>query len=47
MDFSKIDTFVFDLDGTVWTHLIPGAKTTIKKLKQLDKTIQYVTNNTI
>jgi HAD superfamily hydrolase (TIGR01450 family) len=49
MDSNKIDTFIFDLDGTVWywTHLIPGIKATIKKLKQLGKTILYVTNNTI
>jgi HAD superfamily hydrolase (TIGR01450 family) len=49
MDLSKVDTFVFDLDGTVWywTHLIPNVKATIQKLKKLGKTIQYVTNNTI
>ncbi len=49
MDFGEIDTFVFDLDGTVWywTRLIPSVKTTIQKLKQQGKTIQYVTNNTI
>lgn len=49
MDFDEIDTFVFDLDGTVWywTHLIPSVKTTIKKLKKQGKNIQYVTNNTI
>lgn len=49
MDFEKIDTFVFDLDGTIWywTKLIPGAKKTIKKLKELNKDVLYVTNNTI
>jgi len=49
MDLSEIDTFVFDLDGTVWywTHLIPGVKETIRKLKKLGKAVLYVTNNTI
>lgn len=49
MDFKNIDTFVFDLDGTVWywTRLIPGVKRAIKKLKKLGKTVLYVTNNTI
>jgi len=49
MDFRNIDTFVFDLDGTVWywTRLIAGVKGTIGKLKKLGKTVIYVTNNTI
>jgi HAD superfamily hydrolase (TIGR01450 family) len=49
MDFGNIDTFVFDLDGTVWywTRLIAGVKGTIRKLKKLGKTVLYVTNNTI
>jgi len=49
MDFSKIDTFIFDLDGTIWywTKLIPGVKRTIKKLRELNKKILFVTNNTI
>ncbi len=44
-----MDTFVFDLDGTVWywTRLIPGVKRTISKLKKLGKTVLYVTNNTV
>jgi len=49
MNLKDIDTFVFDLDGTVWywTRLIAGAKRTIVKLKKLGKTVLYVTNNTI
>lgn len=49
MDIGNIDTFVFDLDGTVWywTRLIAGVKGTIDKLKKLGKTVLYVTNNTI
>jgi arabinose operon protein AraL len=49
MDLKNIDTFVFDLDGTVWywTRLIAGVKRTISKLKKLRKTVLYVTNNTI
>ena len=49
MDFEKIETFIFDLDGTVWywTKLIPGVKRTIRKLIKLDKEIMFVSNNTI
>jgi len=49
MNFKDIDTFVFDLDGTVWywTRLIPGVKETVSKLKKLGKTVLYVSNNTI
>jgi arabinose operon protein AraL len=49
MSLKNIDTFVFDLDGTVWywTRLIAGVKRTIIKLKKLGKTVLYVTNNTI
>ncbi len=49
MDFKKIDTFIFDLDSTVWywNKLIPGAKNVINKLKRLNKRILFVTNNTI
>ena len=49
MDLKNVNTFVFDLDGTVWywTRLIAGVKRTINKLKMLGKTVVYVTNNTI
>jgi len=49
MDLKSIETFVFDLDGTVWywTRLITGVKVTIGRLKKLGKTVLYVTNNTI
>jgi HAD superfamily hydrolase (TIGR01450 family) len=49
MDFSKINTCIFDLDSTLWywNKLIPGAKSVLKKLRWLDKDIFFVTNNTI
>ena len=49
MDLKNIETFVFDLDGTVWywTRLIAGVSRTISRLKILGKTVLYVTNNTI
>jgi len=49
MDFSKIDTYIFDLDSTLWywDRLIPGAKSVVKKLRWLNKDILFVTNNTI
>jgi HAD superfamily hydrolase (TIGR01450 family) len=49
MDFKKFDTYVFDLDSTLWfwDRLIPGAKKVLKKLRKLDKKILFVTNNTI
>jgi len=49
MDFSKIDTYIFDLDSTLWfwDKLIPGAKSVLKKLRWLNKDMFFVTNNTI
>jgi HAD superfamily hydrolase (TIGR01450 family) len=49
MNLRDIDTFVLDLDGTVWywTYLIPGVKATIAKLKKMGKRVVYVTNNTM
>ncbi len=49
MNLRDMETFVFDLDGTVWywTRLIAGVKRTIGKLQMLGKTVLYVTNNTI
>jgi HAD superfamily hydrolase (TIGR01450 family) len=49
MDFDNIDTYILDLDSTIWywTKLIPGAKKVLKKLRRLKKKILFVTNNTI
>jgi len=49
MDFNEIDTFIFDLDSTIWywTKLVPGAKNVLQKLRKLKKNILFVTNNTI
>lgn len=49
MDFTRIDTFIFDLDSTIWywTKLIPGAREVLKKSRKLKKEILFVTNNTI
>ncbi|HLC59675.1 MAG TPA: HAD-IIA family hydrolase [archaeon] len=48
MDFSNFDTFIFDLDGTIWEwdNLFPGVKETIRKLKLKGKKILFVSNNT-
>ena len=45
MDFKKVDTFILDLDATIWywTRLIPGARKVIYRLKDLGKKIFYVT----
>jgi phosphoglycolate phosphatase len=42
-----VDTFVFDCDGVIWKgdHLIPGAEEAIQKLRDLNKNIFFVTNN--
>ncbi len=49
MDFGRFDTFVFDLDGTIWRwqRLYPGARETIKSLKAAGKQVLFVTNNTL
>lgn len=48
-DFSRFNTFIFDLDGTIWkwTKVIPGAPETIAALKKAKKNIIIVTNNTM
>ena len=46
--WDKFNTFIFDLDGTVWkwNRVIPGAKKTIEQL-QRKKQVLFITNNTI
>ena len=49
MDFiNKYDTFIFDLDGTVYVEnkLIPKADTTINELQDLGKNVCFVSNKT-
>lgn len=49
MNFSKYQTFVFDLDGTIWNtkKLFPGAAATIEKLRQKGKQVLFISNHTI
>jgi len=49
MDFSKFETFIFDLDGTVWNwqRLFPGVKRTVEKLKERGKQVLFLTNNSM
>jgi HAD superfamily hydrolase (TIGR01450 family) len=49
MRFRKFDTFIFDLDGTVWKwdRLVPGARDVIARLKAEGKRVLFITNNTI
>lgn len=44
-----VDTFIFDLDYTVWhwNRLIPNVKDTIEDLRSKGKDIYYVTNNAL
>lgn len=43
----QYDYFLFDCDGVIWLgdHLLPSAAETIDLLKQLNKTVIFVTNN--
>ena len=49
MDFKNAETFILDIDSTVWywDRLIPGAKKVIYRIQDLGKKIIYVSNNTI
>lgn len=49
MNFSKYDTFVFDLDGTVWNtkKLFPRAAESIENLRKKGKQVLFVSNHTI
>ncbi len=44
----KYDTFIFDLDGTIYkgNNLIPNADKTVNKLRELKKEIIFVSNKT-
>lgn len=49
IDFSRFDTFILDLDGTLWkwNKVIPGAPETITALKKAKKSVIIVTNNSM
>ncbi len=49
MNLKKFDTFLFDLDETLWrvSKLLPGAKELLKRLRRLNKEIYFVTNNNL
>ncbi len=49
MRFGRFKTFIFDLDGTVWTwdKLIPGAEKILNNLIKEGKQCLFITNNTI
>jgi len=49
MKFSRFNTFIFDLDGTIWNwfNLFPGVKIAINKLQSKNKQVLFITNNTI
>jgi len=45
--FDRFDTFIFDLDGTVWwwTEPIPGAPEVVEELKSAGKDVFFITSN--
>jgi HAD superfamily hydrolase (TIGR01450 family) len=49
MDFSRFDTFIFDLDGTIWNwiELFPKVRIKINLLLQFGKQRRWVSNNTV
>jgi len=49
MKFSRFNTFIFDLDGTVWNwkRLFPGVRKLIKSLRKEGKQVLFDTNNTM
>jgi len=49
MKFSQFNTFIFDLDGTVWNweKLFLGVRKVIKSLRKAGKQVLFVTNNTM
>ena len=46
--FNKYDSFIFDLDGTIYTEnkLIPNADKTINYIKELGKKVVFISNKT-
>jgi HAD superfamily hydrolase (TIGR01450 family) len=49
MNFSKYQTFVFDLDGTIWNtkKLFPEIAQTIEWLRKKNKQVLFISNHTI
>jgi len=49
MNFSKYQTFVFDLDGTIWNtkKLYPGVTKIINMLQKKGRQVLFVSNHTI
>ncbi len=49
MDFSSFETFIFDLDGTIWNwqKLFPGVRKTIERLRKKGKKVLFLTNNSM
>ncbi|XP_038053683.1 glycerol-3-phosphate phosphatase-like isoform X1 [Patiria miniata] len=45
--FESFDTVLFDCDGVIWdaNDEIPGAKDTLRKIKEMGKRIIFITNN--
>lgn len=45
--FPETDGFIFDCDGVIWkgASIIDGAKETILKLREANKKVFFVTNN--
>ena len=46
-NLKKLEAFIFDLDGCIYigNRAIPGANNLVKRLKELDKKVLFVTNN--
>jgi len=49
MDFDRFDTFIFDLDGTIWNWigLFPKVKQKLNLLLQFGKQRRWISNNTV
>lgn len=49
MNFAKYQTFVFDLDGTIWNtkNIFPRVAKTINKLRKANRQVLFVSNHTI
>jgi HAD superfamily hydrolase (TIGR01450 family) len=49
MKFDKFDTFIFDLDGTIWCweRLYKNVKKVLKAIQSKNKQVIFVSNNTL
>jgi HAD superfamily hydrolase (TIGR01450 family) len=49
MNFNRFNTFIFDLDGTIWNweSLYLGVREKIERLQKIGKQVIFTTNNTI